>query len=68
MTAHLGKCHLLAGIYMLKVNSKSTRARCEICSKLTIKTLEGRRSGVCIVNFEHLSHVALAILLLALNM
>ena len=68
MTAHPGKCHLLAGIYMLKVNSKGTRARCEICSKLTIKTLEGRRSGVFIVNFEHISHVALAILLLALNM
>ena len=68
MTAHPGKCHLLAGIYMLKVNGKNTRARCEICSKLTIKTPERRRSGVFIVNFEHVSHVALAILSLALNM
>ena len=28
--------------------------RCEICSKLTIKT---RRFGVFIVNFEHISHL-----------
>ena len=27
-----------AGIYLLKVNNRNTRARCEICSKLTIKT------------------------------
>ena len=26
-----------AGIYMLKVNNRNTRTRCEICSKLTIK-------------------------------
>ena len=29
-----------AGIYMLKVNNRNTRTRCEICSKLTIKTPE----------------------------
>ena len=29
-----------AGIYLLKVNSRNTRKRCEICSKLTIKTPE----------------------------
>ena len=29
-----------AGIYLLKVNNRSTRTRCEICSKLTIKTPE----------------------------
>ena len=29
-----------AGIYQFKVNNKNTRTRCEICSKLTIKTLE----------------------------
>ena len=29
-----------AGIYMLKVNNKNTRTRCEICSELTIKTPE----------------------------
>ena len=29
-----------AGIYLLKVNNKNTRTRCEICSKLSIKTSE----------------------------
>ena len=29
-----------AGNYMFKVNKRNTRTRCEICSKLTIKTLE----------------------------
>ena len=28
------------GIYMLKVNKRNTRTRCEKCSKLTIKTPE----------------------------
>ena len=28
----------LAGIYLPKVNNRNTRPRCEICSKLTIKT------------------------------
>ena len=32
-----------AGIYLLKVNNRNTRTRCEICSKLTIKTPEGRQ-------------------------
>ena len=38
------------GNYMLKVNNRNTRTRCEICSKLTLKTQErrhSRRSGVC---------------------
>ena len=30
------------GNYMLKVSNRSTRIRCEICSKLAIKTLERR--------------------------
>ena len=30
------------GIYLLKVNNNNTRTRCEICSKLTIKTAERR--------------------------
>ena len=59
-----------AGIYLLKVNKRNTRTRCEICSKLTIKILERRqwrRSGIFIVNFEHISHLVLAFLLLNLN-
>ena len=60
-----------AGIYLLKVNNGSTRTRCEICSKLTIKIPERRhwrRSGIFIVNFEHISHLVLVFLLLTLNM
>ena len=41
-----------------------------MCSKLTIKTLEQhhwRRSGIFIVNFEHISHLVLVFLLLTLN-
>ena len=29
-----------AGIYLFKVNNRNTGTRCEICSKLTIKTPE----------------------------
>ena len=29
-----------AGIYLRKVSNRNTRIRCEICSKLTIETLE----------------------------
>ena len=56
-----------AGIYLLKVNNRNTRTRCEICSKLTIKIPERRlwhRSGTFIVNFEHISHLVLVFLLL----
>ena len=45
-----------AGIYLLKVNNRNTRTRCEICSKFTIKTPERRQwrpFGVFIVNFEY---------------
>ena len=52
--------------YMFNVSNRSTRTRCEICSKLTIKTPERRqwrRSGVFIVNFEHISHLGLVFLL-----
>ena len=44
-------------IYLLKVSNRNTRKRCEIWSKLTIKTPErrhSRRSGVSFVNFEHI--------------
>ena len=60
-----------AVIYVLKANYKNTRARCEICSKLTIKTPEQRqwcRSGVFVVNFEHISQLLLVFLLVTLNM
>ena len=59
-----------AGNYMLKVNNTNTRAKCEICSKLTIKTPERRqwrRSGVFIRNFEHISHLVLVFVLLTLS-
>ena len=59
-----------AGIYLLKVNNRNTRKMCEICSKLTIKTPEQRhcrRSGVFIINFEHMSHLVVMFLLLTLN-
>ena len=55
----------------LKVTNRNTITRCEICSKLTIKTTERcywRRSGVFIVNFEHISHLVLVFLMLTLNM
>ena len=54
-----------AGIYLLKVNNRNSRTRCEICSKLTIKW---RRPSVFIVNFEHISHLVLVFPLLTLNM
>ena len=56
---------------MLKVDIRNFRTRCEICLKLTEKTLEQRqwrRSGVFIVNFEPMSHLVLVFLLLTLNM
>ena len=49
-----------ASNYLFKVNNRNTRTRCEICSKLTIKTPERRQwglSGVFIVSFEHISEV-----------
>ena len=44
-------CHYPAGIYLFKVNNRNTRTRCEICSKLTIKTPERRHWAV--VTFIH---------------
>ena len=58
------------GIYLLKVNNRNIRTRCEICSKLATKRLERRhwrRSGAFIVNFENISHLVLVFLLLTLN-
>ena len=55
---------------MFKVNNRSTRTSCEICTILTIKRPERRhwrRSGVFILNVEHISHVLLVFLLLILS-
>ena len=60
-----------ANIYLLKFNNKNTRKRCEICSKLTIKTPKQcywRRPGFFIVNFKHMLHPFVVFLLLTLNM
>ena len=45
-------------IYLFTVKNRNIRKMSEICSKLTIKILERyhwRRSGVSIVNYEHIS-------------
>ena len=58
------------GIYLLKVNNKNFR-RSKTCSKLIIKTPERHqwcRSGIFIVNFEHIPHLVLVFLLWTINM
>ena len=66
------KRNVSKSIYLFKDNNRSTSTskRCEIRSKLTIKTSERsdwRRSGVFIVNFELISFLFLVFLLLTLN-
>ena len=59
-----------ANTYLLKVSNRNNRKKYRICSKLTIKTQQRRqwrRSGVIIVNFEHISHLFLVCLLLTLT-
>ena len=59
-----------ANKYMLKVSNINTRKKCEIYWNLTIKALEQRqwcRSGVFIVNFEHISRFFLVFIFLTLN-
>ena len=56
-----------AGDYMFKVNNKDTRTRCEMCSKLTMKTPEQNETTVFIVNFEYISHLFLEFQLFILN-
>ena len=61
---------ITATFTFFKFNTGNTRATCEICLKLIIKTPErshGRRSDVFIVNFELFSHIFLVFLLLCLN-
>ena len=53
------------------MNNRNTKTRYEICSKLSIKTPERRQwhcSGDFLVNFEHIPHLVLVLLLLTLNM
>ena len=56
--------------YMFKVNNRSNRKRCKICSKLIMKTSEWchcRCSGVFINNFEQISQLVLVFSLLILS-
>ena len=41
-SVNLNRCFIIfpASIYLFKVNNRNTRKRCEMCSKLTRKTLE----------------------------
>ena len=59
-----------ASKYMVKVNNSNTRAKYEICSKLTIKASGWHhclRSGVLIVSLEHILLIILVSMLLNLN-
>ena len=60
-----------AGIYLLKVDNRNTRTRCQnmfkVSNKGTINDAK-RRYGVFIVNFGHISPFVLVFLLLTLNM
>ena len=54
-----------------KLTIETLKQRCDICSKLTIKIPElrhRRRSGIIIVNFEHISQLVLVFLLLNLTL
>ena len=69
--SHEFTCFVTAKIYLIRVNNWNIRKRCEICSKLTIKTPEQRhwrRSGDFIFNFEQISLFFLVFLLPTLNM
>ena len=58
--------HWQSNIYWFKVNNRKSRERCEMCSKLSIKTpqrRQWRRFGVFVVKFEHISHLFLVLLL-----
>ena len=54
-----------ANIYPFKVNNRNIRKKCEICSKLTIKTPKQHQwrlskvsfNGVFLVNFEYILHL-----------
>ena len=62
--------HFPAGNYMFKVNNRNSKTGCEIYSRLTIKTPERHhcgRSGVFIVNFDHISHLFVVFLLISFS-
>ena len=62
--------HSPPDVFIFKVNNRNTRTRCEICSKLTLKTpdrRQWRRSDVSIVNFEHILQLILVFLLATLT-
>ena len=55
------------GNNMFKVNQRNSKARCEICSALTIKIPERRHWRLSVffnVSFEHISNLVLLFLLL----
>ena len=70
LAAHKKEVCIPNSNHMFNANSRNTETRCEICSSLTIKTPEqhGRRSGVFIFNFEHVSYIIMVFLFLTLNM
>ena len=57
---------------MLNVYDRNSRAKCEICSELRIKTPEPgcqwRPCGAFILNFEHISHHVIVFVMLTLHM
>ena len=60
----------MANIYLFQFNNRNTRKIGETFSKLTMKTPDRRRrrgSGIFIVDFEHILHHFLMLLLLTLN-
>ena len=59
-----------SGTYLLKVNSRNTRTRCGICSKLTIKTPERRQlSSIRCLYCKLYTHFAtFLVFVLTLNM
>ena len=51
-------------------STMETRTMCEICPEVTIKTQERHyrgRSGLFVINFEEISHIALVFPVLTLN-
>ena len=64
------RCYVVipARFYVFKVNNRNFRGRCEICSNSTLRIPQRRLcSGVVIVNFRHISHLALVFLLPTFN-